>query len=90
MINPIAFGAPSLAGSGYSRMLVCVAGQDATRNGAVLYFEGVKKSGWEGELEQFEMEDEDHVFHILNPDSENSNKMMKRLALFLLEGPTDI
>ncbi|EXC17556.1 putative carboxylesterase 12 [Morus notabilis] len=85
MINPVSGGgAPSLAGLGCSRMLVCVAGKDRLRERGVWYYEAVKESGWKGEVELFEVEEEDHAFHIYNIDSHNANVMIKRLASFLV------
>ncbi|KAJ1384338.1 Alpha/Beta hydrolase fold [Sesbania bispinosa] len=85
LINPLAPGAPSLAGLGCSKLLVCTAERDILRDRAILYYEAVKKSGWQGELQLFEVEDEEHVFHIHAPESKNANKMMKRFADFLLQ-----
>lgn len=85
MINPVSGGgAPSLVGLGCSRMLVCVAGKDRLRERGVWYYEAVKKSGWKGEVELFEVEEEDHAFHIYYIDSHNANVMIKRLASFLV------
>ncbi|KAJ7980082.1 2-hydroxyisoflavanone dehydratase [Quillaja saponaria] len=58
MINPVVAGAPSLAGLGCSKLLVVVTGKDGLRERGVLYYEAVKKSGWKGEVELFEVEDE--------------------------------
>ncbi|TKY51124.1 2-hydroxyisoflavanone dehydratase [Spatholobus suberectus] len=85
MINPVAPGAPSLAGLGGSKIVVCVAGEDKIRDRGVWYYEAVKKSGWLGELELFEQNGEDHVYHIFHPESENGMKLIKRLGLFLHE-----
>ncbi|XP_061354503.1 2-hydroxyisoflavanone dehydratase-like [Gastrolobium bilobum] len=85
MINPLAHGAPSLAGLGCSKILVCVAEWDPIRDRGVWYSEAVKKSGWKGQLELFEVEGEGHAFHIHNPESANTKKMLKRVADFLLQ-----
>jgi acetyl esterase/lipase len=86
MINPVADGAPSLAGLGCSKILVLTSEKCLLRERTVMYYEAVKKSGWEGELEElFEVEDGDHAFHIHNPESENAKKMLKRFAEFLLQ-----
>ena len=85
MINPLAPGAPNLATLGCSKILVLVTSKDSMRDRGVSYYEGVKKSGWQGELELYEVEDEDHTFNIHNPESENAKKLMKRLADFLLQ-----
>lgn len=83
VINPLAPGAPSLGGLGCSRMIVCVAGKDKLRDRGIWYYEAVKKSGWEGKLELFEEKEEDHDYHVAQPQSENAMKLFKRLALFL-------
>ncbi|XP_027368006.1 uncharacterized protein LOC113873855 [Abrus precatorius] len=85
MINPVAPGAPSLALLGCSKIIVCVAGKDMLRDRGVWYYEAVKKSGWQGELELFEEVEEQHVYHIYHPESENTTKLIKRLASFLLQ-----
>ncbi|KAF5951003.1 hypothetical protein HYC85_012996 [Camellia sinensis] len=82
-INPCGPGAPSLAGLGCSRLLVCVAEKDALRERNVKYYEAVRDSGWVGEVELYEAEGEEHVFHISNPESENTKIMLKRLVSFI-------
>ncbi|KAK7848238.1 2-hydroxyisoflavanone dehydratase [Quercus suber] len=85
MINPEGLGAPSLAGLGCDRLLVCVAGKDLLRDRGVWYVDMVRKSGWNGEIELFEVEGEDHVFHIINIETENAKAMAKRLASFIFK-----
>ncbi|KAK8511063.1 hypothetical protein V6N13_013474 [Hibiscus sabdariffa] len=84
MMNPVAPGAPSLAGLGCSRLLVSVAGKDLLRDRVIMYYNAVKESGWKGELELVDVEGEDHAFHILVYESENAEKLIKRLASFLV------
>lgn len=84
MVNPLAPGAPGLDGLGCSKILVCVAGKDSIRDRGVWYYEAVKKSGWKGESELFEEEEEDHVYHIFNPESEHAKKVTKLMASFIL------
>ena len=84
MFNPEGQGAPSLTGLGCDRMLVCVAGRDLViKERGVWCFEIMRKSGWKGEIELFEVEEEGHIFHILNIESENAKAMVKRLASFI-------
>ena len=85
MINPEGPGAPSLAGLRCDRLLVCVAGKDLLRDRGFWYVDMVRKSGWKGEIELFEMEGEDHVFHIFNIETENAKAMAKRLASFIFK-----
>ncbi|KAF3457171.1 hypothetical protein FNV43_RR01828 [Rhamnella rubrinervis] len=83
MINPLSPEAPSLQGLGCSRLLVSVAEEDLLRDRGVWYVEGVKKSGWIGDVELVDVEGEGHAFQILRPGTENANKLIKRLADFL-------
>lgn len=59
---------------------MCVGGKDILRDRGVWCYQAVKKSGWTGNLELFEVEDEDHAFLIHNPHSQNAKKMIKRFA----------
>lgn len=83
-INPTVQGAPSLAILGCSKLLVCVSGKDELRDRGVLYYEAVKKSGWEGEVDLSEVEGEDHCFHIWNAQTEKAKMFINRLASFLV------
>lgn len=84
MINPLADDAPSLSGLGCSRLLVNVAEKDILRNTGTLYAEAVRKSGWKGEVELFEVEGKDHSFHIFDPEDEEAKIQMQLLASFLM------
>ncbi|KAE8728132.1 2-hydroxyisoflavanone dehydratase [Hibiscus syriacus] len=84
MINPVVPGAPRLAGLGYSRLLISVSGKDLLRDRGILYYNTVKESGWEGEVELVDVNGEDHTFHIKVYASENAKKHIKRLASFLV------
>ena len=83
LINPFGPGAPSLAGLACDKLLVCVAEKDMVRERGVWYCDEVKKSGWKGEVELFEVKGEDHAFHFFNFETENTKAMIKRLASFL-------
>ncbi|XP_065850506.1 2-hydroxyisoflavanone dehydratase-like [Euphorbia lathyris] len=86
MINPASPATTvSLNGLGCSRLLVCVASKDKLmRERGVWYLDLVRESGWRGEIEElFEVMEENHYFHVLNPHSHNSQIMIKRLASFL-------
>lgn len=85
MMNPVALGAPNLAGLGCSRLLISVAEKDLLRDRGILYYEAVKESGWKGEVEFNEAEGEGHAFHILNCETESAKNLIKRLASFLLK-----
>ncbi|KAK8491751.1 hypothetical protein V6N13_070139 [Hibiscus sabdariffa] len=84
MVNPTVPGAPSLAGLGCPRLLVSVAGKDLLRDRGIMYYNVVKESGWEGEVELVDVDGEDHAFHILVHDSENAKKHIQRLASFIV------
>ncbi|KAK8511067.1 hypothetical protein V6N13_013478 [Hibiscus sabdariffa] len=84
MINPVVEGAPSLTGLGCSRLLVSVAKKDQVRDRGISYYNAVKESGWQGELELIDVEGEGHSFHILVHHSENAEKLIQRLASFLV------
>ncbi|ESR33119.1 hypothetical protein CICLE_v10006641mg, partial [Citrus x clementina] len=62
-----------------------VAELDVLRDRGILYYNAVKESGWEGEVELVQVEGEDHAFHILKYETENARKMIKRLASFVLK-----
>ncbi|KAF5751215.1 exostosin family protein [Tripterygium wilfordii] len=47
------------------------------------YYEALKESGWDGEVEIVETEGEQHVFHLFNPDCDKAVALMKRLCSFL-------
>ncbi|OWM83741.1 probable carboxylesterase 12 [Punica granatum] len=74
---------PGLLKMGCSRVLVCVAEEDPGRQRGWHYKEVMEKCGWKGEVEVTEAKGEGHVFHLMNPASENSVAMMKRLVKFM-------
>lgn len=85
MLNPMAEGAPSLANLGCRKLFVSVAGKDylRIRDRAVLYCESLKKSGWQGELEFFEEEDEDHCYHMNFRNTPQARKLIGLVIDFL-------
>jgi acetyl esterase/lipase len=83
LMNPVGPGAPSLAGLGCSRLLVTVAENDVLRDRGVFYYNAVKESGWEGEMELIQVEGEDHAFQIIHFGTENAKNLIKSLASFL-------
>lgn len=84
--NPVADGAPSLAGLKCERVLVTVAGKDLLRDRGRLYYEKLKESGWAGEPELLVSEEVGHVFHLLNPDTEEGKAKTNLLADFFRKG----
>lgn len=84
LINPFVSGAPSVDGLVCGRVLVCVAGNDILRERGRFYYSVLRKSEWKGKAEFVETEGEDHVFHIMDPSSENSRDLIKRCAEFII------
>ncbi|CAL5195174.1 unnamed protein product [Lathyrus oleraceus] len=84
MVNPCAPGAPSLATLGCSKILVTITDKDEFRDRDMLYYEAVKKSGWQGQLELFEAGDEEHGFQMFKPETDRAKQLLKRLASFLV------
>ncbi|TKY51125.1 2-hydroxyisoflavanone dehydratase [Spatholobus suberectus] len=82
LFNPVG---PGLDGLGCSKIIVCVAGKDRLRERGIWYHEAVKNSGWQGKLELFEERDEGHDYQLLKPDTENADKLIKRLVCFVRE-----
>ncbi|ESQ30516.1 hypothetical protein EUTSA_v10011580mg [Eutrema salsugineum] len=68
---------------GCEKVLVAVAGKDVFVRQGLGYAAKLMKSGWKGDVEVMEEEDEDHCFHLLNPDSENAPKFMKKFVEFI-------
>lgn len=84
-INPFV-GEPGLERLGCGRMLVCIAGNDILRERGRYYYEAVVKSKWKGKAEFFETAGEDHVFHVMDPTTHNSHKLISRCAQFINRG----
>ncbi|KAK3423191.1 hypothetical protein EUGRSUZ_F00244 [Eucalyptus grandis] len=81
-INPMADGAPRLAGLGCRRVLVCVAEKDLLRDRGRLYREVLGGSGWAGVAEMMETEGEGHAFHLYDLGGEKAKDLIRRLATF--------
>ena len=65
------------------KVLVCVAEKDGIKDRGVKYYEVLKKSGFQGEVEFVETKGENHVFHLFNPGCENAGELMKSVVSFL-------
>ncbi|KAI3943979.1 hypothetical protein MKW92_015168 [Papaver armeniacum] len=74
---------PNLSSLGCRRLLVFVAEEDLFRDRGWLYYETLRNSKWNGVVEIMESQGEDHVFNLLNPDSEKAVKMMELVISFL-------
>ncbi|WZZ64065.1 hypothetical protein YC2023_075435 [Brassica napus] len=72
-----------LSGLGCEKVLVAVAGKDVFVRQGLGYAAKLKKSGWRGDVEVVMEEEEDHCFHLLDPDSENAPKFMKKFVDFI-------
>ncbi|KAK7262308.1 hypothetical protein RJT34_29875 [Clitoria ternatea] len=83
LFNPVGPEAPSLERLGCSKIIVCVGGKDRLRERGIWYYEAVKESGWQGQLELFEEEDEGHDYQLQKPDTEKTEKLIKRLVSFV-------
>nr|XP_043636427.1 probable carboxylesterase 2 [Erigeron canadensis] len=83
LINPFVAGAPDLSGLGCGRVIVTVSELDILRDRGWAYYEKLVKSKWEGKVEMVEIEKEDHVFHIFDPNGDKAVNLMKRLGTFI-------
>ena len=72
-----------LSGLGCEMVLVAVAGKDVFVRQGLAYAAKLKKSGWKGDVEVVEEEEEGHVFHLQNPHSENASKFFERFVKFI-------
>ncbi|KZV17762.1 putative carboxylesterase 12-like [Dorcoceras hygrometricum] len=82
MLNPAAHRR-LLSNLRCERVLVCVAEKDFLKESGVKYRQALKDSDWKGLLEFFETYGEGHVFHLLQPDSENAPLLMNRVIEFI-------
>ncbi|XP_009773904.1 2-hydroxyisoflavanone dehydratase-like [Nicotiana tabacum] len=74
---------PKLSSLGCDKVLVYVAGKDPLKYRGLYYKELLEKSGWQGTVEVVEIKDEEHVFHLFAPTSENAMVVLKKLVSFL-------
>lgn len=81
-VNPVAEGAPSLAGLACGRALVCVAENDVLRDRGLVYYRSLAGSGWMGVAEMFETEGEGHGFHLYDLRAQKARDLIQRLAAF--------
>ncbi|KAL2902990.1 2-hydroxyisoflavanone dehydratase [Bienertia sinuspersici] len=85
MINPLVEDGPSLKGLGCEKVLVVIGEKDDISDWGVLYFDGLKESGFSGSVELFEVKGEGHSFQVFDPNSDNAKLMIQRLASFFHE-----
>ncbi|KAG6653117.1 2-hydroxyisoflavanone dehydratase-like [Carya illinoinensis] len=78
--------AEELSRLGCERMLIFFAENDHLRGVGGSYYEELKKSGWGGSVEVVEHQGEDHIFHLMKPDSENAIDLVNKFASFIVHG----
>jgi len=81
-VNPLAPHAPNLAELGCDKVFVCLADKDFWYPRGNAYVEGLKESGWKGELEPQVYEGVDHVFWYSNLEADMAKKLMADLRAF--------
>ncbi|KAM3323547.1 hypothetical protein P3S67_004698 [Capsicum chacoense] len=65
-----------------SKVLICTGGADFIRDRGWTYYEALKKCVWKGQVEIKESEEEEHVFHLINPTCERAKALMKWMGDF--------
>ncbi|OQU76051.1 hypothetical protein SORBI_3010G083200 [Sorghum bicolor] len=84
-VNPLA--APGAwRGMAGERVLVTIAGRDNFRDRAAAYAEGLRRSGWRGEVETYVTEGEAHVHFVGNPRSDKAERETDKVAEFIAGG----
>ncbi|URE01284.1 Carboxylesterase family [Musa troglodytarum] len=81
-INPLADGAPSLAGMGRKRVLVCVAVEDVLRDRGRAYCHRLREKRW-GEVELYETDGKGHTFHFFDPTCDEALAQDRAICRFL-------
>lgn len=64
------------------KILVCLAEKDEMRERGLFFCECLRESEWVGDLEVWESEGEEHVFHLFKPECEKSLALLARLGSF--------
>lgn len=82
-LNPAGADPKELAKLGCGNVLIFVAAKDWLKDRGWTYYEAVKKSGWIGKVEIVESEDEDHVFHLINPACGKAVELINKTVSFL-------
>ncbi|KAF8772674.1 hypothetical protein HU200_005641 [Digitaria exilis] len=82
-VNPLAASPGAWRAMAGERVLVTIAGRDNFRDRAAAYAEGLRKSGWRGEVETYVTEGEAHVHFVGNPRSEKAEREMDKVAEFI-------
>ncbi|KAM3275830.1 hypothetical protein ACQJBY_044293 [Aegilops geniculata] len=82
-INPLAAGAPMMRGLACRRALMCLAETDVVRDRGRAYCDGLKASGWAGEVELLEVAGQGHCFHLGNFACDDAVRQDDAIASFL-------
>ncbi|KAJ1272126.1 hypothetical protein BS78_06G179100 [Paspalum vaginatum] len=82
-INPLADGAPALDGLQCGRVLVCLAEKDVLRDRGHAYCDGLRESGWAGEVEVVQAAGQGHCFHLSDFTSGDAVRQDDAIARFL-------
>ncbi|XP_010546500.1 PREDICTED: probable carboxylesterase 12 [Tarenaya hassleriana] len=69
-----------MSGLGCKSVTVMVAGKDAFARRGWAYAAALEKSRWGGKVEVVEKKEEGHVFHLMNPKSENAEELMNKFV----------
>ncbi|XP_064965898.1 probable carboxylesterase 2 [Musa acuminata AAA Group] len=82
MINPLADGAPSLAGMDRKRVLVCVGVEDVLRDRGRAYYHRLREKRC-GEVELYETDGKGHTFHFFDPTCDEALAQDRAICCFL-------
>ncbi|KAK1401130.1 Carboxyesterase [Heracleum sosnowskyi] len=84
LINP--GSDPRISSLGCKKVLILVAEQDLLKHRGLYYKELLGKSGYGGKIEVVETKNENHVFHLFNPTTDNAASLVKSFASFMNQG----
>lgn len=85
-VNPLAAPPATWRAMAGERVLVTIAGRDNFRDRAAAYAEGLRRSGWQGEVETYVTEGEAHAHFVGNPRSEKAQRETDKVAEFITGG----
>ncbi|KAI9123639.1 hypothetical protein K1719_004939 [Acacia pycnantha] len=74
---------PNLGRLDCKRVLICVAGEDLTRDRSLNYKELLENNEFSGDVDVFETKQENHAFHIFKPTCENALALLTRVVSFI-------
>ncbi|TKW20309.1 hypothetical protein SEVIR_4G078000v4 [Setaria viridis] len=85
-VNPLAAPPAAWRAMAGERVLVTIAGRDNFRDRAAAYAEGLRRSGWRGEVETYVTEGEAHAHFVGNPRSNKAQRETDKVAQFIAGG----